>query len=377
MMDKVHLVFSGNTAWGMYNFRGELLKHYADRARVTVIVPHDDVYSEQLRELGCEVVNIAIQAKGRNPFVDILLMLKYVRLFKQLKPDVSITYTIKPNIYASIAARWLGIPFLPVTTGLGYIFLHKNLTSMIAKGLYKFAFQKAQQVWFLNNDDMRIFKESGLVSEDRIRLLHSEGIDTEKLPLIPLNDASDSFKFLLIGRMIADKGLYEYADAAKIIKSEHPHVEFCLLGHLWRENPAAVPAEQQRQWNKEGVVSYLGATDDVTQFISQVDCVVLPSSYREGVPFTLMEGASMGRPLIATNNPGCRDVVIEGKTGYLCEVRNARCLANAMWTLLALSPQERKQMGLAGREYMEREFDIKHIIKQYDSFMEEILKIYL
>lgn len=375
MNRKVHLVFSGNTAWGMYNFRSKLLKHYADIARVTVIAPHDDVYSGKLRELGCEVADIDIQAKGRNPLADILLVVKYVRLFKRLKPDCSITYTIKPNIYASIAARILGIPFLPVTTGLGYIFLHRNLTSMIAKVLYKLAFQKARQVWFLNNDDMKIFKELGLVSENKARLLHGEGINTEKLPVMPLNDASDSFRFLLIGRMIADKGLYEYADAAKMVKQKHPDVQFWLLGPLWKENPAAVSEEQLRQWDNEGVVAYLGATDDVTKYINQADCVVLPSSYREGVPFTLMEGASMGRPLIATNIPGCRDVVIDGVTGYLCKVKNVNSLADAMESIMALSPSQRRQMGMAGREYMEREFDIRHIIKQYDTYISQIVTI--
>jgi len=373
MNREIRLVFSGNTAWGMYNFRGKLLKHYADGVRVTVIAPYDEVYSEKLRELGCEVVDIDIQSKGTNPFVDLLLILKYMKLFRRLKPDFSITYTIKPNIYASIAARILGIPFLPVTTGLGYIFLHNNLTSKIARSLYKFAFQKAPQVWFLNHDDMRIFMEAGLVSEERVRLLHGEGIDTEKLPLMPLNDASDSFTFLLIGRMIADKGLYEYAEAAKMVKRKCPDAHFWLLGPLWKENPAAVSEEQLRLWDSEGIVSYLGATDDVTQYIRQADCIVLPSSYREGVPFTLMEGASMGRPLIATDIPGCQDVVINGKTGYLCEVKNASSLAHAMEKMMALNPIQRRQMGLAGREYMEREFDIKHVIKQYDNYISQMV----
>ena len=377
MHKKIHIVFSGNTAWGMYNFRGKLLKHYADRARVTVIVPHDDVYSEQLRELGCEVIDIDIQAKGKNPWVDILLFFKYIKLFKQIKPELSITYTIKPNIYASIAARVLRIPFLPVTTGLGYIFLHHNLTSLVAKCLYKLAFQKAQQVWFLNNDDMKIFMETGLVREDKIRLLHGEGIDTDKFPLMPLRDVSGSYKFLLMGRMIADKGLYEYVEAARIVRQKYACAEFLLLGPIWSENPTAVSEEQLKKWNSEGVVTYLGATNEVKQYISQVDCVVLPSKYREGVPFALMEGASMGRPLIATDIPGCRDVVIDGKTGYLCEVKDAKSLANAMGKMLALTPNQRREMGLAGREYMVREFDIKQIIRQYDSFIEKVLKIKL
>lgn len=376
MHKKIHIVFSGNTAWGMYTFRGKMLNHFARKVKVTVIAPHDDVYSKKLKELGCHVVDIDIQAKGKNPLVDFLLTLKYLKLFRRLKPDLSITYTIKPNIYASIAARVLGIPFFPVTTGLGYVFLHKNLTSMVAKGLYKLAFHKAKQVWFLNTDDMEMFKKSGLVAEDRIRLLHGEGIDTKSFSLTSLSEGSGAFKFLLFGRMLADKGLYEYVDAARIVKKKCPSVEFLLLGPLWKENPTAISEKQLSRWSSEGLVNYLGATDDVREFVRQADCVVLPS-YREGIPFSLMEGASMGRPLIATDIPGCRDVVIDGKTGYLCEVKDAKSLANAMGKMLALTPNQRKEMGLAGREYMVREFDIKQIIRQYDSFIEKVLKIKL
>lgn len=376
MDKKIHIVFSGNTAWGMYTFRGKMLNHYAKKVKVTVIAPRDDVYSEKLKELGCNVVDIGIQSKGRNPLVDFLLTLKYLKLFRSLKPDLSITYTIKPNIYASIAARVLGISFLPVTTGLGYIFLHNNLTSLVAKGLYKLAFHKAKQVWFLNIDDMEMFKKSGLVDEDKIRLLHGEGIDTDSFSLTPLCDDSRTFEFLLFGRMLADKGLYEYVDAARIVKKKYPNVQFLLLGPIWKENPTAISEEQMSSWSSEGIVNYLGATDDVREFIRQADCVVLPS-YREGIPFSLMEGASMGRPLIATDIPGCRDVVIDGKTGYLCEVKDAKSLANAMGKMLALTPNQRKEMGLAGREYMVREFDIKQIIRQYDSFIEKVLKIKL
>ena len=367
------LVFSGNTAWGMYNFRGKLMRYFVEKGyNVSVLAPDDPVFSNKLRELGCNVIDIKIQSKGMNPFADVMLIWNYYKIFKRERPDVSITYTIKPNIYASIAARKVGIPFLPVTTGLGYIFLHNNLVSKIAKNLYKFAFSKASQVWFLNTDDMRIFNESALISENKVRLLHGEGIDTSYLPCVPLASAGQTVKFLLIGRMIADKGLYEYAEAAKIVKKHYPQTEFHLLGPLWPENPAAVSEQQLKAWNEEGYVKYLGATDDVRQCIKNVDVVVLPSSYREGVPFTLMEGASMCRPLIATDIPGCRDVVIDGKTGFLCEVKNPQSLADAMIKMIKLSPDQRTAMGKAGRAYMEQEFDIKHIIQQYEKVIEEM-----
>lgn len=367
------LIFSGNTAWGMYNFRGKLMRNFVEKGySVSVIAPEDSVFSNKLRELGCNTIDIKIQSKGKNPFADILLIWHYYKVFKREKPDVSITYTIKPNIYASIAARMAKIPFLPVTTGLGYIFLHDNLVTKIAMRLYKFAFTKASQVWFLNTDDMRIFKEFALIAEEKVRLLHGEGIDTSNLPYTLLPSVGHQIKFLLIGRMIADKGLYEYVEAARMVKSLFPQIEFYLLGPLWPENPAAVSVQQLEAWNIEGCVKYLGATDDVRQYIKDVDVIVLPSSYREGVPFTLMEGASMGRPIIATDIPGCRDVIIDGKTGFLCEVKNPQSLADAMIKTIKLSSEERAAMGRAGSRYMEEEFDIAHIIHQYEKTINEM-----
>lgn len=367
------LVCSGNTAWGMYNFRGKVLEHFAKTWDVTVIVPHDDIFSKKIQDLGCEVIDIDIQSKGRNPLADIWLTIRYIQILRKIKPDLSITYTIKPNIYASIAASFLKIPFLPITTGLGYIFLHNNMTSKVAKSLYKFAFSKASKVWFLNKDDMRIFKDAKLIASEKVELLHGEGIDTDKLFTVPLNTSKRNLTFLLIGRMIADKGLYEYVDAARMVKSKYPDVEFQLLGPLWPGNPAAVSEEQLMKWHKEGVVQYLGATNNVSQYIEKVDCVVLPSKYREGVPFTLMEGASKGRPLIATDIPGCQDVIIDGVTGFLCEVKNVKSLSQAMIKMIELSPEERQNMGTAGRNYMVHEFDIKKIIKQYDEFADSVL----
>ena len=368
------IILSGNTAWGMYNFRGKLMEHLVRVGYdVYVSAPYDDVYSPRIEQLGCHFVHIPIDAKGTNPITDLLLIWKYFRLFRKIKPKASITYTIKPNIYASIAARSANISFLPVTTGLGYIFLHNNLVSKIAKALYQFAFNGATKVWFLNVDDMRTFKDSHLVDENKIELLHGEGIDTSHLPFVPLEKDKGDFTFLLIGRMIADKGLYEFEEAARLLKPKYPYANFYLLGPLWKENPAAVSEEQLDSWNKEGNVRWLGATDDVREYIKMTDTVVLSSSYREGIPFTLMEGACMGRPLIATDIPGCRDVVINGKNGFLCEVKNAKSLASAMERILIASHEERQRMGNEGRKLMEEEFDIAHIIEQYDRTLAEMM----
>lgn len=334
--------------------------------KVSVIAPYDSVFSPKLEKLGCNFVDIKIQSKGANPIVDILLIVCFLRIFRRLKPDMSISYTIKPNIYASIAARILGIPFLPVTTGMGYVFLHDNIVCKIAKVLYKFAFSGAQKVWFLNQDDMEIFKEQKLIEDGKIELLHGEGIDTSRLALENLPSKDSECTFVLVGRILIDKGIVEYVKASKIVKTKYPNTKFLLVGAIWPGNPAAISQSQLDAWCNDGIVEYLGTFDDIRIPLRKSDCVVLPS-YREGIPFTLMEGASMGRPLIATDIPGCRDVIIDRKTGFLCDVKNPQSLADTMVRIIQLSPEERTKMGKAGREYMEQEFDIKHIIHQYET----------
>lgn len=360
-----HLIFSGNNAWGMWNFRSILIKHFVDKGyRVSVTAPYDKLYFKKFEEIGCETFDMSIDAKGVNPMTDLRLILKYMRLFKAIRPDLSVTYTIKPNIYASIAAEALGIKYIPVTTGLGYTFLAKGVVPKIARLLYKYAFRKAEQVWFLNKDDIASFKEAKLIAGEKIVQLYGEGVDTEYFALKPL--PADECLFLLVGRMLKDKGVVEYVDAARILKKKYPNARFQLLGAVWPENPAAIAEEEIRTWEREGIVEYLGRTSDVRTYIEKAMCVVLPS-YREGVPCTLMEAASMGRPLVATDVPGCHEVVVDEYNGYLCEVKNAEDLAAKMEKVILMSQDERVKMGSNGRQLMIDKFDIKHVLTQYET----------
>ena len=291
-------------------------------------------------------------------------------MLKTLKPDLSITYTIKPNIYASIAAESLGIKYLPVTTGLGYTFLAKGIVPKIARMLYKFAFRKADQVWFLNKDDIASFKEARLIADEKVVQLYGEGVDTTRFS--EKNTLVDDQVFLLVGRMLKDKGVIEYVEAARILKKKYPSVRFQLLGAVWLDNPAAIKEEEISAWTKEGIVEYLGRTSDVRPYLRKAMCVVLPS-YREGVPCTLMEAASMARPLVATDVPGCHEVVEDGYNGYLCQVKNAEDLAAKMERIILMSPEEREQMGRNGRQLMIDKFEVKHVIAQYDNMIEKLL----
>ncbi len=372
----VHIAFSGNTAWGMYNFRGKLLRHMVERGfRISVLAPYDEVYTPKLVDLGCEVCDMPMNPKGVNPISDAKLLYRYYETLKRLNPDLSVTYTIKPNIYGSLAARWLKIPYLPITTGLGYVFIQRTYITTIVKMLYRWAFKRASYVWFLNKDDIETFRHESIVSDEKIQQLPGEGIDLCRFKMLDKKGEVKPFVFLLVGRMLMDKGVREFVAAARILKKKYPDVIFRLLGAVWEGNPATISKEQLQEWVKEGIVEYEGEVPDVVPYLENSSCVVLPS-YREGVPFTLMEGAAKGLPLVATDVPGCREVVIDGYNGYLCPDKNPEALADAMEKMLKNTPHEREKLGRNGRKLMEDNFDLKRIIEQYDRTIDEILSQY-
>ncbi|MEV3829246.1 glycosyltransferase family 4 protein [Aeromonas allosaccharophila] len=358
------LTLVANTAWSMFNFRRGLLSRLiGDGYQLIIIAPHDD-YSDKLRAMGCAVVDLPIEAKGTNPLQDLKLIHTLYRLYQQITPDFIIHYTIKPNIYGSLAAKIAGIPSLAITTGLGYTFVNDNFIAKIARQLYKMAFRYPKEVWFLNEDDRQAFLAYSLVSENKAKLLHGEGVNVSHFSPISSSSGNNPTTFLLIARMLWDKGIGEYIEAARVIKSKYPRTHFQLLGACDVPNPSLISREQIGIWESEGIVEYLGTTDDVRTVIANVDCVVLPS-YREGIPRTMLEAAAMAKPLIVSDAPGCKDVVINGKTGFLCKVKNRDSLAAAMELIINQSTQERVDMGVAGRNLVLQKFDERVVIKKY------------
>ncbi|BBT22106.1 MULTISPECIES: glycosyltransferase family 4 protein [Aeromonas] len=358
------LTLVANTAWSMFNFRRGLLSRLIDDGyQLIIIAPHDD-YSDKLRAMGCVVVDLPIEAKGTNPLQDLKFIHTLYRLYQQITPDFIIHYTIKPNIYGSLAAKMAGIPSLAITTGLGYTFVNDNFIAKIARQLYKMAFRYPKEVWFLNEDDRQAFLEYSLVSGSKAKLLHGEGVNVSHFSPISVSSNNNRLTFLLIARMLWDKGIGEYIEAARVIKSKYPKTHFQLLGACDVPNPSLISREQISVWESEGIVEYLGTTDDVRTVIANVDCVVLPS-YREGIPRTMLEAAAMAKPLIVSDAPGCKDVVIHGKTGFLCKVKNRDSLAAAMELIINQSTQERVDMGMAGRNLVLHKFDERVVIEKY------------
>lgn len=362
-MKKIVLV--GNTSWSMMKFRLGLIKKLVLLGyEVTIIAPSDKHVTE-IEALGCRYKNINIDNKGSNPLLDIKLVYNLKKKYKEINPDLIIHYTIKPNIYGTIAAKLVNVKSIAVVTGLGYTFINDSLVSKIAKFLYKFSFQFSEKVFFINNDDKEEFLKNKLVNSKKVMILPGEGVNTDFFNDVESKGSQGkSIKFLLIARMLFDKGVREYVEAADILKEKYPTVEFGLLGYLGVDNPKAVSQKQMTRWEEDNNIKFYGPTDDVKSFIFKSDCIVLPS-YREGISMILMESASMSKPLIATNVPGCKDLIDDNKNGYLCEVRNAQDLADKMQKMIKLSEDERKVMGQAGREKMINEFDEKIVIDKY------------
>lgn len=365
----MRLVFVGNTAWGMYNFRRPVLQYFINKGNeVFVITPKDVTFQNHLKSIGCKCYTIDIEAKGYNPIKDMKTMWQIRKILKIENPDCCFFYTIKPNIYGSMAAAALNIPYIPIITGLGYVFLVNNLVSKVAKLLYKVAFCKAKQIWFLNQDDANAFKKEKLINEKKISILKGEGIDVNRFEI---HHGSLEISFLLVARMLWDKGVGEFVEAARILKRKYPNIKFKLLGFLGVDNPSAISEEQMDEWVKEGNIEYLGTTNDVRPFLYDATCIVLPS-YREGISFSLMEGAAAGKPLVATNAVGCKDIIDDGITGFLCNLKDSKDLADQMEKIILMSNENRIQMGLKGRKKIENEFGIKYIIDKYAEFINNI-----
>jgi len=292
-------------------------------------------------------------------------------VYKRLRPDIICHYNIKPNIYGTIAASILKIPTINNIAGLGTLFIKQNFITKIAKWLYKFSQKKATKIFFQNQDDFKMFVGERLVQKDKCDVLPGSGVDIEKFkPIVKKDDGV--FRFLVVSRMLWAKGIQEFIDAAKIIKQKHQNVEFQLLGYLDMKTPTAISKKQMNIWVKDGCINYLGDSDDVRVKISKADSIVLPSFYREGIPRVLLEGASMQKPIITTDNVGCRDVVDDGVNGYLCEVKNAEDLADKMEKMLKLTNEQRNAMGKAGRRKVMKEFDERIVICKYIDVIETV-----
>lgn len=359
-----------NTSWNIYNFRKGLINSLMDKGNQVITIAPKDKYTYKLVEMGCRHEPVKMDSRGANPLKDFLLILELYWIYKKVRPDVILHYTIKPNIYGTIAASMLGIPVINNVCGLGTIFLKDNAVSRVAIALYKFAFRFPKKIFFQNEDDKNLFVKRKIVSEKISGLLPGSGINFNDFP--PGKTlVNKRFTFLLISRLIYDKGILEYIEAIDRLKKEGINANFQLLGQIDEKHKRGIPSKIIQEWIEKNQVEYLGTTEDVKPFIENSDCVVLPS-YREGTPKSLLEAASMAKPIVATNVPGCNNIVKDGKNGYLCNLKDSSDLARKMKSMYALEPHSRLEMGEYSRDYVKRKFDENIVIEEYISAINSI-----
>ena len=325
------------------------------------MAPPDDSVPE-LEAMGCQYHSMNMPSHGLNPLADLSLLYRLRALLRAISPTVYLSYTIKPNIYGALACRSLGVASIPNVSGLGTAFLAGGWLSRVIQALYAYSFRRCTRVCFQNADDEALFLQRKLVMASQALRLGGSGIDLSHFQPTAL-PREMPVRFLFIGRLLADKGLMEFASAAQIVRQIHPEVQFDVLGGEGGGNPSAVPVNTLQAWERSGLLNLLGTTKDVRPFIARAHCVVLPS-YREGAPRALIEAAAMARPLIATDAPGCRDVVIEGENGYLCEPRSGDSLAKAMLRMLDQNGLAIERMGWSSRRLAETRFDQARVIDQ-------------
>lgn len=352
-----------NTSWNIFNFRMNLIRSLRDQGyEIHTIAPTDE-YTHYLTEAGCIHHPLKMDSRGANPIKDLALILELFSIYKRVKPDVILHYTIKPNVYGSLAASFLKIPVVNNVCGLGTVFLKNDLLSSLAMFLYRISFRFPKKVFFQNPDDLKLFTGKKLAPADRVDLLPGSGIDLERFK--PVNfQRNQKFTFLLISRLITDKGILEYIEAVKKLRAEGLEARFQILGAMDPDHKRGIKKEIIKEWIDSGTIEYLGTTADVRNFINQADCIVLPS-YREGTPRTLLEAASSSKPIIATNVPGCNQVVEHNVNGLLCNLKDATDLAEKMHTMAHFDDATLKDMGLRGRQKMEAEYNESIVINKY------------
>lgn len=356
-----------NTSWNIYNFRSGLIASFQERGdEVLALAPEDDTS----KDLKCRFIPIKLEAHGLNPWQDLSFVRQLWHILRKERPDVILSYTIKPNIYSSIVGGLLNIPVICNVSGLGTVFLWGDKKRKLASWLYRLTFRFNKWVFFQNEEDQRAFLELIPINPLKTSLLPGSGVNlTHFRPCEPTNQIP--IQFLMVSRLLIDKGVYDYIEAIRIFQKKGGRAQFHLLGELDSNHPRTIQSAELNSWQEEGLINYHREVADVRPLVSQVDVMVLPS-YREGTPRTLLEAGAMGKPMIATDVPGCRQVVNDGYNGFLCKLKDPRDLAAKMLLMASLTPEERNKMGQNARNWIEERFDEQLVIQLYHQKIAEL-----
>lgn len=347
------VLLSANTSWYLFNFRAATIRALVQAGYdVTCLAPEDD-YSQRLAAIpGCSWVPLAMDNQGSNPFREAALFLRFCRVYNRLRPVAACHFTIKNNVYGTWAAALHGIPAINNIPGLGASFGSDRLVPRVGRLLYRYSQRFAHKVFCQNPQDLRVLVTSGIAPRDKLQLLPGSGVDTRRFQPATRHHRSGEFRFLFAGRMLRDKGLPELRRAMELVRAGGARCKLWLSGFSDVASATALSGRELREWALDPDIEWLGPCDTMESIYSQVDCVVLPSYYREGTPRSLLEAGAMGLPVITTDTPGCSDLVRDGVNGLICSARSAESLADAMLRMMALPQQERQDMGRRGREHV-------------------------
>ncbi len=359
---KNKILLTSNTSWSVYKFRHGLMNALQKEGFDVSFCAKKDSYTERL-EKDFTFHEINIDRRGKNPLKDLKLIFDFYKIYKRGNPDLVIHYTIKPNIYGTIAAKLAKIKSVNVVTGMGHVFIKKGILSFLVKKLYKVSFKFAEKTFFLNKSDLDFFLENKIVEKEKTALLPGEGINTELFLPTDCKEDSKKFTFLYTGRILKEKGIIELINAFKSIKEKYPS-KLILVGKTDNENPSAIKKKEVDKWREENIIDYYEEVEDIRKFICKSNCIVLPS-YKEGLPRSLLEALSMERVVITTNIPGCKDLVEGILDNFLIKPKDIADLREKMIRMIKMDNKEREALGKKLREKMIKEFDEKIVIKKY------------
>lgn len=352
-----------NDDFSFYNFRKELLSKLIElEHEVYISLPNGDKI-KNLQELGCKYIETNFNRKGTNPIKDFKLLLAYIKIINQVKPDYVLTYTIKPNLYGGLASRIAKVPYIANITGLGTALENESILQKILIRMYRIAFKNIKCCFTQNQENMDFIKKN-ILNDDRVKLLPGSGVNLEKFKVLDYPKKDDKIRFLFISRLMKEKGIEQYMESAKVITQKYDNVEFHVLGACENEYK-----EKLQELLKENILIYHNRQDDIIPFLKETSCLIHPSYYPEGMSNVLLEACASGRPVITTNRSGCREIVDDGKTGYIVEIKNTEQLIEKIEQFIELPYEQKVEMGLNARKKIEKEFDRNIVIKRY---LEEI-----
>ena len=355
-----------------FSLRINFLKKLRNNGFDIYLLGTTDKFKKNFEDLGFNTISLKIKRKSKKFLIELITLFKIYKVFKEIKPDVILNFTIKPVVYCGVLNYLFKLPVINTMTGVGPYFFNKGIFNFFMKILFKFSQKKISRVAFQNYDDKNFFIKNRLVNNDQSFVVPGFGVDKKYFNYCSY-PKNKKITFLLIARMLWNKGIAEYVEAAEKIKQDIPNLDFQLLGPIDEDNEYVITKEQLDVWVNENIINYLGFVDDVRPYILKSNCVVLPS-YREGMPRSLLQACSMGRPIIASDAPGCRDIVENNINGFVCKSKDSSDLANKIINFINLNQIEKEKMGLNGRELIEKRFDENIIFKSYLDEINSIVK---